>query len=280
MTGKVDYGQLEKEIKEQESRRNSGEGAKWLRLKYGDSKFMVCPPKDANSPWFQEIHIHYGFQDSQGRNRAYQCSTPKHGKCPICDQSDKLKAEGNSRGDDISVSKAFLFNVLHVENEEGKFQNYDLKLLSAKASQKNEIVSEYMSYNKDEDVDAADLNNRRIFRGTRSKTDPWFSGRLLSKKADITDDFIKDVETKLHDLSTVYVDNTPEELTRLLNGEDINKRDDTTGEVKKEATTTDKTTEEVKAQDAHVASIAKETTTTPTTEKKKLSVDELMEKLK
>jgi hypothetical protein len=294
MSGKVNYNQEKQKMADLEARKTSGgygDAPKWLTIKFGDTKFMVCPPKDENAPWYHEIAVHYGFQDSTGKNRAYLCSKIKHGKCPICDQAAKLAADGKlDKNNDITAVKGFLFNVLHVEDENGKNMNFELKILNAKASQKNEIVSEYTSYNQDEDVDAADLNNRRVFRGSRLKVDPWFTGRILSKQAELPDEVIKQRLANLNDLTKAYVDNAPEELQRLLNGEEINvKKSDGTIVKKEETVTETKVAAPTTAPVEHKAPVTptpaakQEVKTTAAVETKtpnrKLSTDELMAKL-
>lgn len=287
MAGKVNYGQVEKNIQERENKRNGGgKGSNdFVSLKYGDAKFMVCPPKDENSNWYHEIGVHFGFTDSQGNNRAYQCVMSKYGECPICDKAKELKSSGRIKeAQDIEAKTFFLFNILHVEDEKGEKHNFENKVLQAKASQKNTIEAAFYQYIKDEGADAADLYNRRVFRGTRLKADPWYTGRVLNNPADLTDEFIKEKLDNLADLTKAYVENTPEELTKMLNGEDINvKQEDGIVVSKKEATKVEK---EIKAQDERISNIAKETpktttsTTKTTTPNKKLSTEELMAKLR
>jgi len=207
---------LRDQAKQDEERRQaaiSGGGGKIMTIPYSqngnNTLIRVLPARsEANGIPFQEITLHYGFIGGDGKNRVYVCSKEKHGSCPICDRAEWLAANQKQKeAQNIGPQTFFLYNVV---DGEGK-----VKVLRAKKSQHREIRATMLR----EDGDITDLNTGAILEVERVKTDPYCRVWVKAKGALL--DSIKN-GLELDDLTAVYLENTPEELEKVLNGEDVN----------------------------------------------------------
>lgn len=219
MAGKTDFSRLSATIQsnqEKSQKRGSKfEKVEWLTIPYGDTTFMIMPPKDENSDFFVEEYVHHNFKDSKGKKRSYLCSRKRHGKCPICDRVAALTKEGLTKdASAIRGQKTFLYNV--------RDYNLNKKVAPLKPSQHNEVIQELNAHHADQGIDATDPANGTQIKLSRLKAAPWARARILAKKVELTAERIAEFSTGLADLGKVYIDNTPEELAKMLSGEDIN----------------------------------------------------------
>jgi len=207
---------LREQAKHDEERKQaalSGGGGRIVTIPYSTNgnntllRVLPARPETDGIP-FHEITLHYGFIGGDGKNRVYVCSKEKHGACPICDRADWLTANQKQKeAQNIGPQTFFLYNIV---DGEGK-----VKVLRAKKSQHREIRATMLR----EDGDITDLKTGAILEVERVKTDPYCRVWVKAKGA-LPDSIVNGLE--LEDLTSVYIENTPEELEKVLNGEDVN----------------------------------------------------------
>ena len=230
---------------------------KYLTPGIGDTRFMILPPQnDESGIPYVAVNVHFGFTDSTGKNRAYQCSKKKHRKCPICDlvnekynRINDLQSKGISEGikeleDEIKQIKAkkfFLYNAVDL--------NLENVLLTLKPLSHNHIVLALSSYYDETQEDPTDPINGVIVKLTRTTREPFATSSIVPKPIQVTEQEKQKVLSKRYDLSKVYVDYTPEDLAKMLSGEDIvtpAKEDENKAEATKVETKVETPKEEVK----------------------------------
>jgi hypothetical protein len=217
MAGKTDFSALSAKIQASAEKKAKGnktfEKIEWLKVPYGDTTFMVMPPRDDNSNFYHEVYIHHNFKDNQGNKRSYQCSRKKHGSCPICERVEALTKEGLVKtASEIKGQRTFLYNVRDIEMKK--------KVVGLKPSQHNEVIQELNAHYADTTIDATDPINGLSIKLSRLKASPWARARI-TKKVDISDVQASEFVSNLPDLDKVYIDFTPEELANMLKGEDL-----------------------------------------------------------
>lgn len=225
---KTDFSKLNASIQKDADRKaryaNGGgqkkfEKIEWMKIPFGDTTLMVLPPKSDDADIFLEVYVHHNFyhdrEDSEPVKRSYLCSKPKYGTCPICDHVAKLREQGLAKeAKNIEAKKTFLANVMDVEG--------NVKVAPFKPSMYNEVRQEINTAYIDEDIDVTDPANGKMIKCSRLSATPWARARVLSKPVEVSLNKVTEVMSKLADLSKVYIDNTPEELMRALNGEEVN----------------------------------------------------------
>ena len=265
MVGKLDFGELENEIKRQQSNKTERD-VDWWYLPFGDSKMRILPPwAEGMKVNFFEVWVHYGFKDSQGNNRAYQCLKKYGEDCPICTRYEALKDSGdNEKANDIRPVKLYLYNVLDMEG--------NLRILTAKPTQHQEILQETKSHQVDAGINITDLDEGGIIKIERLRNKPWARARVVQDRIPLPDDIKKKIVEHIKDLSQVYDKFTTQELKDMLSGKDIGRVYEKQ-DAKKEETLVD----------APVKEEAPFVEESPAEEKKiskQMSYDEIMEKLK
>jgi len=223
MVGKTDFGKLNNDIVQAEEAREAYKSkgsftkVKWLKIPYGDTIFTVLPPFDENSHIYKEVYLHYGFVDDKGSNRVYKCSTESHGSCPICENNKARIADGNEKkASEQRAQKFFLYNL-------GDY-NLENRIGALKPSQHNEVSQEINTIYIDDGIDVTDISKGKQIKLSRLKATPWARARVLGKSLDLNEEQVKGLLDGVVNLTTVYIDNTPDELQRMLNGEQINKQ--------------------------------------------------------
>lgn len=206
---------MQQQAKCDEERRTAamsgGGGGKFVTIPYSPPNTLICilPARpEANGLPFQEIVLHFGFIGGDGRNRVYVCAGAKYGKCPICQRVEWMKANNQAKqAVGIAAQKYYLYNIVDAEGNQ--------RVLRAKASQHREFRAVMLR----EDGDITDLNKGAVLEIERLKVDPWCRAWVKGKGSLPTS-----IQTslKLDDLTKMYVENTPEELDRMMNGEDVN----------------------------------------------------------
>jgi hypothetical protein len=136
----------------------------------------------------------------------------KYKTCPICIDAENQKKSGVPDNKiEIARDKRFLYNILDPDGNH--------KLFTAKSSQHSEILAEMISRIEDENIDITCYDTMGVIQLTRQKTEPYCRARV-TQTGPLPKEFRDGIT--LTDLDGVYIDNTPEELLRALQGEDIN----------------------------------------------------------
>jgi len=225
MAGKTDFGRINADIaKSAEVKANRGNTTytkvSWFSPKFGDNLFMVLPPFDENSHLYKQVFVHHNFldtfEDGKEKKRAYLCSKENFGSCPICDQVAKLRESGDTEDEEkatkITGRKTFLYNLVdaHGSHAIGSF----------KPSQHDELMQEINQNYIDEGLDVTDPLNGVQIKLSRTKQSPWARCRAKTNaNPGYTEQEIANLIGQSVDLTKVYTRHTPEELTRMLNGE-------------------------------------------------------------
>jgi hypothetical protein len=197
----------------------------FMTLKHGDSIFTVLEPKeDLDGQAHYDVWIHFGLVDGEGNNRVYKCSKGAHGSCPICDRVAEMADQAAKTGDEalakqanqLKGQKRSLYLVLD--------EALNLKVLTAKPTQAKQIDIEILNAYKDEGINITQFGQLKSIRLSRLRQDPWASARYLAKSnVVVPDKKIEAIKESMPELSTVYEDFSPEELERMLQGEEISK---------------------------------------------------------
>lgn len=243
MAGKTDFSQINADLENLEKRGSGTEFRKvnFKNLQFGDTTIAVLPPKDDSSNLYERVVLHFGFTGDDGNKRVYLCSRDKHNKCPICDAAYKAKDNGDTdRWKEIKPVTRYLWN--------GCLTDFENCVLSLKTSQHKAILNElrvlHIGDPDDEDaspVDATNPENGVFIRVSRMKADPWATAKGIRKhkKREELKERCDELLENMFDISDIYIDNSPSELSKVLDGEDINahlfnkKEDDEKKETKK-----------------------------------------------
>jgi len=222
MAGKTDFSRVNADItaaaeKEASRKTKTFEKVDWLKVTYGDTTFSILPPFVEGAHVYAEVYIHHNFLDNNNRKRSYRCSKQLHEICPICDRVAALTAAGNTQqASQMEGKKTFLYNVLDIDLKN--------RVAGFKPSQHNEVLQELQIFHADELIDLTDLANGRQLKLTRTKTKPYARVRTKSEKValQLTPEQIEAALKGLKDLSKIYVNNTPAQLTEMLAGKEVN----------------------------------------------------------
>lgn len=217
---KTNFGKITKDLEKAQSKKSfeKTDKADWLKIAYGDNIFMVLPPINDDSDLFHEVTLHFGFVDSDGNNRVYLCSKVNHKACPICDRYWTIKDKLPDEAKNIKPQKTYLYNVMDLDKKN--------RVVGLKPSQHKELLLEINTCYQDEELDITDPANGISVKLTRLKADPWARCRRVNKSISLSEEAIEELLKGCKDLTKLYVDNTPEELERMMSGEDINKKTD------------------------------------------------------
>jgi len=238
MAGKTDYGKVNADIekrKEAKERRGKFSEVSWMSIPFGDTNLGMLPPFSDDHELYHEVYVHFGFRDSKDNKRSYLCSRTLHGECPICEQSEKLKETEPKRSGEIKGVKQFLWNGYNSE-----FAN---RVITFKPSQHNEVLQELNTLHIDEGVDATDPAEGKILKLSRMKVTPYARARILGKVQTLPEGKAAQLLEGMTDLTKAYTDNTPQELYKMLQGEDINVREEKSSETSGESTESTESTE-------------------------------------
>ena len=264
MAGKTDFNKLRFAL-ERNEKIAKGESInfdkpKYLTPKKGETHFMINQPKDDESNLYNVVYIHFGLVDGNGKNRAVKCSQKKYGECPICDkvnamveEADKLEAAGNEeeakemrtlaigqrgRGSGLKAQKRVLYNATNLQLEN--------VILTLKPSAHNSVMNELCYLDKKQGIDATDIRNKKMINLEIIPREPWAVTRIEDAKLNISEEDIDRILNNLHDLTKVYVDYSPEQMLKALNGEDIWKAPEKNGTKTEEVNKSDTTKTETK----------------------------------
>lgn len=212
----LNFDKLQQQFDQRQQERSSfGDKTEFLSLKFGDNRIFVLPPLSQDHDLNVEVWLHWGLVDGKGRPFPVKCSKGEHGHCPICDQVDQLIGEGNQkRAEELKAQKFYLYNALN--------DQYENKILSTKPSQQKAIDAEVIAAFKVESVDVTDLSNGRQLYINRTKSDPWCTARTVPSPVGFDDQTQEVIRSKMVDLTSVYESYTPDQIVKILNGENPN----------------------------------------------------------
>jgi len=234
---KINFNKISEDTVAEANQRNQFE-SNFFTLPYDKNVLIrVLPPFDGSGgrPYYK-VAVHFGFVGKDGKNRVYVCSLDKFGTCPICDrvralksESDKLIATKTQEGfaqskvyndqiQSIRRVKQYLYNILDPNGKES--------ILVAKPSQHDAIIGEIQDQMEHANINLTDYNTGGLLRLKRTKVKPWCTARVEINAENGGVSFPLKPETiqnlKLRKLDEVYIQNTPDELARVIQGEDVN----------------------------------------------------------
>lgn len=128
----------------QKKRAEIGSGKFWVPRE-GKNQIRILPPWSEEGVWFFKLPLHYGFQDEDGRARAYPCFREwKNERCPACDAIAELKKVdgGQKVSERMRARSKYYVNLIDRRVGEDKVYIYGFS-----GKQLNEILS----YDDDED---------------------------------------------------------------------------------------------------------------------------------
>jgi len=230
MAGKTDYGKLNAEIekkKEAKERRGKFSEIKWMKIPYGDTNLGMLPPFSDDHDLYFEVYLHFGFKDSKDNKRSYRCSRVLHKECPICESAEKMKDSDPKRYSEIKSVKQYLYNVYDTE-----FAN---RVAILKPTQHNEVIQELNSYHIDEGVDATDPAEGKLLKLSRMKAQPYARARIAGKVKTLPEGKAAELLAGMTDLTKAYINNTPQDLYKMMQGEDINVKEEKSSETSVES---------------------------------------------
>jgi len=128
-----------------------------------------------------------------------------------------MKDNDSKRYNEIKGVKQFLYN-----GYDSEFTN---RVIIMKPTQHNEVIQELNTFHMDEMVDATDPSEGKTLKLSRLKVTPYARARIMGKVIwTLPEGKVKELLGGLTDLTKAYIDNTPQDLYKMLQGEDINVR--------------------------------------------------------
>lgn len=220
MAGKIDFSQVNADLQKMEDDQKNRKFKKFKKislwtLKKGEHKVLVLPPLTDDSPLYLKIQVCYGYVDSKNQKRAYRSSMDKHGRCPLVDNYKRVKESGDTEAAQAIQPKTFyLYNVMDA--------NKATKVLMANTTQHKEILAEMQNAGQD-GVELDTAEGARFIKVNRLAVTPWARARMEGKSAGITQEEFDKALAEAVELDEAFVDYSPEDLERMLQGEDISK---------------------------------------------------------
>lgn len=198
-------------------------------FKNGQHKFRLLPPY-APGKMYEQVGLHWGYTDENGKVKALKCTLYSHKNCPICAEVERLKGEIElielgkgtiayttlaeakaakevieKRISDIRRKPTYLWNILT--------ENGEQKVLTLSWNGHDPLFNKVKLYWEQKKINVTNPNeNYLIFcerSGQAAKT------RYNYEVLDGTTRKLEDVKN-LVDLSKVYKDYTPSELQKIV----------------------------------------------------------------
>lgn len=195
------------------------------KLQDGKNIRRILWPKGDKEEFWSEGYVHFGL-GPEGKSIATCAKTfGKDKKCPICEEVERLKATGDKEdkklADSIRQTKRIYINVINRDDEEEPIKVLSIGVTILKGLLEAICDPDYGDITDFED--GRDMTIKKSGKGLNTEYSV-----LPKPKASVASEELsaKEIEEKMTDLDSLFIEKSYDELLAVLNGEEPDDDDD------------------------------------------------------
>lgn len=209
-----------------ESESKSYKNANYDKLVDGKNVRRVLWPKDNGEEFWAEGYVHYNLGPEGNKIATCLKTFDSKARCPICEYAEKLKNSKNKEekklADSLKARRRILIAVLNRDSDEEE----EPKVLPIGVSILKGLLETICDPDYGDITDFSegrDMTIKKSGKGLNTE----YSVLPKPKSSIASEEFTKEeLEEKIPDLMSLFVEKSPEELEAILNGEDEEKEED------------------------------------------------------